>query len=101
MSEYISRSKLKAHYSWLGKDATLSPKDVDDIIDAQPAADVEPVVRGEWVKKPLGIYYCSVCDEFVGSRGDEEYCEYDFCPHCGAVMTEAGMKKIMERSGER
>ncbi len=29
MSEkYISASALKAHYSWLGKDATLSPKDV-------------------------------------------------------------------------
>ena len=72
-----------------------------ELLDEYPSADVEPVVRGEWVKKPLGIYYCSVCDEFVGSRGDEEYCEYDFCPHCGAVMTEAGMKKIMERSGER
>ena len=45
IEKYISESKLKAHYSWLGKDATLSPKDVDDIVDAQPAADVEPVVR--------------------------------------------------------
>jgi len=42
---YIEREVLKAHYSWLPKDATLTPKEFDDIIDAQPAADVEPVVR--------------------------------------------------------
>ena len=45
MSEYIERGALKAHYSWLPKYATLTPKDFDDIIDAQTAADVEPVVR--------------------------------------------------------
>ena len=93
--EYIERGAL------LKKFDQYEEQDHYMVAEEFPAADVEPVVRGEWVKKPLGIYYCSVCDEFVGSRGDEEYCEYDFCPHCGAVMTEAGMKKIMERSGER
>ena len=91
--EYIERGALKAHYSWLPKDATLTPKDFDDIIDAQPAADVEPVVRGEWDKTKykehdFRTYFCSVC-------GKREYyfnaTQYAYCPHCGAHM--------MERSG--
>ena len=63
MSEkYISASKLKAHYSWLGRDATLSPNDVDDIVDAQPAADVEPVVR------------CRVCRYSGSAKNGYEEC---------------------------
>lgn len=63
--KYISATKLKAHYSWLGKDATLSPKDVDDIVDAQPAVEVERIVYGKW----------EVCtDEFIPKRR---------CTNCG------------------
>ena len=87
--KYISASKLKAHYSWLGKGATLSPKDVDDIIDAQPAADVEPVVRGEWkatyisgLKVSDGAV-CSKCDCWSARRSS-------FCPNCGAPMERSG-----------
>ena len=92
MSEYISRSKLKAHYSWLGKGTTLSPKDLDDIIDAQPAADVEPVVRGEWQNAyentTFGaMYRCSVCGETTFNVENFKY-----CPKCGTRMS-------MERSG--
>ena len=98
--EYIERgAALKESFEVLCEDGGYRMMVAEEDINAIPAADVEPVVRGEWVKKPLGIYYCSVCDEFVGSRGDEEYCEYDFCPHCGAVMTDEGMKNVMERSG--
>lgn len=90
--KYISASKLKAHYSWLGKDATLSPKDVDDIVDVQPAADVEPVVRGEWQKvyenTTFGaMYRCSVCGETTFNVEN-----YKYCPKCGTHMS-------MERSG--
>lgn len=92
--KYISASKLKAHYSWLGKDATLSPKDVDDIVDAQPAADVEPVVRGEWIKHETfedgklddRWYECSICHEERSFTNPTKR-----CPNCGAHM--------MERSG--
>ena len=92
MSEkYISASKLKAHYSWLGKDATLSPKDVDDIIDAQPAADVEPVVRGEWVemRDPYGDLTGWIHEEC----GRETNAATEYCSKCGAKMT------FVERSG--
>jgi hypothetical protein len=89
--KYISASKLKAHYSWLGKGATLSPKDVDDIIDAQPAADVEPVVRGEW--RATDAYphrvYCSLCHKTNVPNEESlfERNEYPkFCMWCGAKM---------------
>lgn len=86
--KYISASKLKAHYSWLGKGATLLPKDVDDIIDAQPAADVEPVVRGEWEKRELNFgafYRCSICGETISG-----FPMYKFCHACGAHMERSG-----------
>lgn len=48
-----------------------------------PAADVAPVVHGEWIHKN-GEMYCSVC----GSEAlmDEVYYESPYCPDCGARM---------------
>ncbi|MPM73979.1 hypothetical protein SDC9_120964 [bioreactor metagenome] len=93
MSEkYISASKLKAHYSWLGKDATLSPKDVDDIIDAQPAADVEPVVRGRWKTHIHTLFVFGTDNETYTYECGNCHCveeeESIRCPHCGAHMME-------------
>ena len=91
MSEkYISASKLKAHYSWLGKDATLSPKDVDDIVDAQPAADVEPVVRGEWMEEEC--FVCSRCGMPAtwAKPSLRKQLKTDYCSSCGAHMERSG-----------
>ena len=86
MSEkYISASKLKAHYAWLGKDATLTPKDFDDIIDAQDAADVDPVMRGTWVemRDPYGDLTGWIHEEC----GHETNHAAKYCSSCGAKMT--------------
>ena len=91
IEKYISASKLKAHYSWLGKDATLSPKDVDDIIDAQPAADVEPVVRGEWIEH-YDECECPVCGE-TWNYCDNDTERFDCCPKCGARLVEHGKER--------
>lgn len=65
-------------------------------IEAEPPADVKPVVRGEWISKGENAfewcdYKCSVCgqapDYFV--YGTEEWgCGElpNFCPNCGADM---------------
>lgn len=54
-----------------------------DILDAEPQADVSPVVRGEWKFDDFdgdGLdYQCSVCEQY--SRNS-----HDFCPNCGAKM---------------
>ena len=60
-------------------------------INAIPAADVEPVVRGEWKEfdADMNAYSCSACNEpqmFI--EGNPEQNEYRFCPHCGAHMRE-------------
>lgn len=50
-----------------------------------PAADVRPVVRGEWIEHNddfLGLTYeCSVCHAEGMMHGN-------FCPNCGANMME-------------
>ena len=56
-----------------------------DILRAQPAADVRPVVRGRWIEKPylLGTTnVCSVC----GANYGMPHGKYNFCPNCGADM---------------
>ena len=57
---------------------------IQAIQEAQ-AADVAPVVHGEWIHKN-GEMYCSVC----GGEAlmDEVYYESPYCPDCGAKMKE-------------
>ena len=75
MAEYIERDKaLKAFIT----------KDIREMINAIPAADVQPVRRGYW-KKTNDIFYryCSVC----GTKTDIAYSNVaKFCPKCGAKM---------------
>lgn len=57
-----------------------------DLIDYNTvAADVAPIVHGEWIHKN-GEMYCSVC----GSEAlmDEVYYKSPYCPDCGAKMKE-------------
>ena len=51
-----------------------------------PTIDAAPVRRGEWkeivvIENDCRLEYwiCSAC-------GKQEFCEYDFCPNCGADM---------------
>lgn len=78
-------------------------EDLIDILESEPAADVRPAKRGEWVSEcgrcvdntPVydtwsysfcGVWSCSVC----GKRFDEwdERPSWNFCPNCGADMRE-------------
>ena len=55
--------------------------------EALPAADVRPVVRGEWIDN--GRYKaptCSNCGSGCLLNYESDYHESDFCPHCGADM---------------
>ena len=60
-------------------------------IDAAPAADVAPVVHGEWVEAklngmslyPFGQKMCSVCGQIMPSRWQTMP---PFCFGCGAKM---------------
>ena len=57
---------------------------------------VEKVWRGEWEGVPrLGVYYmaCSKCGFYPGMI----FCSSDFCPNCGAPMTDKAVDMVMER----
>lgn len=57
---------------------------------------VEKVWRGEWEGVPrLGVYdmACSKCGFCPGMR----FYSSDFCPNCGAPMTDKAVDMVMER----
>ena len=53
-------------------------KSIADIIQAQTAADVEPVRHSKWVAD-VGEYYCARCEY------EMQYVT-PYCPNCGARM---------------
>lgn len=86
MAKYIEKSKLeKEMLNWavcLNNPDTLSRSDAMFIIDNVEAADVAPVVHGEWLCAETDdeqFFLCSVCN-------DKEYWESNYCPECGAKM---------------
>ena len=52
------------------------------IVREAPAADVAPVVHGEWIEK-IGRAKCSICADECWA---DSAMEYSYCPHCGAKM---------------
>ena len=81
MSDYITKNQaIKA------VEGAVSAEHVCDNINAIPAADVEPVVRGEWIETDFGRFgkrlVCSIC-------GKKEIIAYDRC-RCGAHMERSG-----------
>lgn len=103
MAEYIERDAFLADKKWLyctdcnkrkgkkrGKMVTLyeigeAPckscgiHDMLEEVEDYPAADVRPVVRGEWIEDN-GNKACSNC------RKIWLYRRTNFCPNCGAKM---------------
>ena len=56
---------------------------IADIINAQPAADVQEVRHGRWIKgKIMGLFKCSACHNTF----DYWVTGYNHCPNCGARM---------------
>ena len=57
---------------------------------------VEKVWKGEWVGVPnMGVYdtACSKCGYCPGIR----FWDSDFCPNCGAPMTDEAVEMVLER----
>ena len=94
MSEYIEREALR---DALYEADAITMKGIA-IINQFPAADVAPVVHGEWVEAkvngmslyPVGQKMCSVCGQIMPSRWKTMP---PFCYGCGCKMdakSEAG-----------
>lgn len=89
MPDYIDREKALQRFEEIKK-SSISLKDsvyldgVMAILEALPAADVAPVVRGKW--EP-GNPICPICgnNKFKGLDADV-WADWmpPFCPNCGA-----------------
>lgn len=92
--EYIKRSAVFEQFDnadadvcetddFGGVDYGFGMKNIKELINAIPAADVAPVVHGRWVpfhSEAAGdIQYCSACEIGFDAKTD-------YCPHCGAKM---------------
>ena len=83
MTDYISR---EAALMKLMQDG-CSAKNLQSISD-MPAADVAPVVHGQWIKDDFlsddvnNAEKCSQCGELIGWFGNLP----NYCPNCGAKM---------------
>ena len=91
MAEYIEREALYEKAYWHGEHPDVDnpfPDGVDAIdikdVDAIPAADVTPVVHGQWIyDKKAQRPYCSVCKGyFYGATNSP----MSYCSNCGAKM---------------
>ena len=60
----------------------------EDVISDIPAADVAPVVHGEWMRYSRTLWhYCSVClEDALMSKSTGTEVLSSFCPHCGAKI---------------
>lgn len=90
--EYIEREKVLAlqtdlHFDNIEQLKYWKCRHIDPIeVQLLPAADVRPVVHGEWIwEEPnsanrfRGCFLCNKCFESM-------YTKKNFCPNCGADM---------------
>ncbi len=89
MSDYISREAFKKKYLCCGYLPEMSEKEFDDF----PAADVEPVRHGQWLRtdddwSSLVTIQCSACGGEWCFEVDEDVqlLGYNYCPGCGCKM---------------
>lgn len=82
MSEYIERSALLQSLKSSGVASDFALYKISNF----PAADVAPVVHGEWVTID-GISRCSECGYIPAYDSSIDDLYYSpFCPNCGAKM---------------
>ena len=63
----------------------IAVQDIAKGLNAIPAADVRPVVRGKWIVRGQDIY-CSACKSESGYNPFGASSFSNFCPNCGAEM---------------
>lgn len=82
MAEYIERSAAieAAKHAWA---KGLEPS---QYIEALPAADVAPVVRGRWEHLGGDEWCCSACGFVITTEGSWDKPTKKYCEDCGAKM---------------
>ena len=81
----------------------LTDETVDTLLTAlRPVSreKVEKVWRGEWIWDTSGVYpkpVCSKCGEEPYRRSNHTSDLPNYCPKCGAPMTDEAVEMVMER----
>ena len=87
----------------------LTDETVDTLLTAlRPFSreQVEKVWRGGWIAvreagcDPIGGYKCSRCKAEAVLDCNDEFVLDNFCPSCGAAMTDEAVQMVMERLEE-
>lgn len=100
--EYIKKSDAIAGFeSWKSEKNSAEENfflcGAKEVIQSIPAADVEPVVHGEWVvTHPKILPRCSICGKpnYVQAPARLRQLQYPpRCPYCGAHMDERSDEK--------
>lgn len=83
MAEYIERRAAIEHLNvWCDGCGSAV-----ECILAEPAADVAPVVHGQWISKnTIGYDWTFVCSNCGYIDGYPFNDRHNFCPNCGAKM---------------
>ena len=84
MSSYIDVDKAIEYAKIISKDTpqlATATRMICEYIQAQPTADVAPVVHAHWTRSHIAGRFCSNCEGYgiIASS---------YCPDCGAKMDE-------------
>ena len=86
--EYIERGAfidfIDAGHLRYATEKVFSENDLVKMISERPAADVEPVVRGEWKWVESGVWICTHCKTRRYTNTSR------YCPECGAHTERSG-----------
>ena len=88
MIEYINLDDMLEQFdkraSKLVGDRRISVESMREFIVNRPRANVKEIVYAHWEKADgMGYYRCSHCKTV-----DDKYYQPEYCPHCGAEMSE-------------
>ena len=87
MAEYVDKAKIVEWFRPYGHASESIPFEtlVSDLRDMK-AADVTPVVHGDWAHLGGDEWCCTNCREVIHTEGSWEKPTKKFCYECGARM---------------
>lgn len=70
-----------------------------NVVRSHTLERIEEAWRGEWiaVREAVGGYKCSRCKAEAVLDCNDEFVFDNFCPRCGAAMTDEAVQMVMER----